>query len=228
MCGRFQIAWPWRELVELFRVSGGLPDELIVPRFNICPTYRVPIVLSLGGERVAREMRWGFPATWLARQGKDPWSRVLFNAKAEDAPTKPTWRKAFRERRCLVPASGFYEWHKEGKARFPVLFSPADGKPRAFAGLWGSFKKGDDRIDCFTILTTEPGDQVGAWHHRAAVVLDQADWDRWLDPSAPDVASLWRPPPALALSPVSTRLNDIKNTGADLMDPDWALPDQSV
>ena len=133
MCGRFQIAWPWAEIIARYGVANPVvgqdhPDQDCVPRFNVCPTYLVPVVRQADGQRQLVAMRWGFPALWLARRGKDPWSRQLINAQAETAAQKPTWRRALRERRCLVPATGFYEWlgGRKTRRKHPLLWERSD------------------------------------------------------------------------------------------------------
>lgn len=228
MCGRFQIAWPWKELAGLYGLANVLVELDIIPRFNIGPTYEIPVVRLEDGARHGVAMRWGFPAMWLAGRGKDPFSRALINAKAEDAHTKGTWKKALAERRCVVPASGFYEWHRVGKARFPLLFERNDGLPMAFAGLWGSFRRGEEQVLRFTVLTAGPGAELSRWHDRGPCILEPEDWDAWLDPERTEldaVRSLLRDVPdgLLRHREVSTRLGSIKNTGPDLMEADWSL-----
>ena len=153
MCGRYQLLLTWERLVELYGAEAILPappDELRV--YNIAPSQPVAVVVHPGsGALELTAMRWGFPAPWLARQGKDPFSQSLVNARSEEALTKPTWRSSLRERRCLVPATGFYEWLRLGKLRYPLLFEAADGSSLSMAAIWGRFRRGDEEVDCVSL-----------------------------------------------------------------------------
>lgn len=225
MCGRFQISWPFRDLVALYGLARAIIDHDIIPRLNVGPTYLTPVIRQDQGQRVGVQMRWGYPATWLAAQGKDPWSRVLVNAKGEDAAKKRSWSSSLRQRRCLVPASGFYEWLRVGKKRYPLLFERADGQPMAFAGIWKGFDKDGETVDRYAILTHRPNTGLGQVHDRGPVILDPDAWDRWLDPTldADGVDALVQPmrDGLLAAREVSTRLGSIQNTDGGLLEPDW-------
>lgn len=233
MCGRFQISCPFSVLVSLYRLQPSGVDIDLVPRLNIAPTSLVPIVVDEGvvdegGRRVAVQMRWGFPAMWLAGQGKDPWSRALINAKVEEAHRKRTWARALRSRRCLVPATGFYEWARRGRKRYPLLFSRTDGAPMAMAGIHGDFDKDGQRVTCFAVLTTGPGADLGRFHDRGPVILDPDRWDEWLDPDldAEASAALLQPVAAgvLGFELVNTAVNNVRNQSPEL-EADWSLSD---
>src|SRR5262245_5474398 len=129
MCGRVRLDMDWSEMVELYRLPQAEPP-LELPLLDVRPTDPLVAIVADGGRRAVRA-RWGFPSLWL--RDRDPWKAPLFNAKSEEAPDKPVWSRAFREGRCLVPTTGFVEWLKEGKARFPLLFS--DGPALTLAGL---------------------------------------------------------------------------------------------
>lgn len=234
MCGRFQIAWPWREMVKKYGIEHGKPIppnwETCIPRFNVCPTYLVPVVRQTDGAREAVAMRWGYPAMWLRGRGGNPWSRSLVNCKADDAASKRTWKKSLAERRCLVPATGFYEWARDGKTRYPLLFARSDEVPLAFAGIWGSFDKDGERVERFSIITAGPSPELAPYHDRGPVILEPEAWDDWLDPgrtAIDDLRPMMGDVPAglLVATEVSTKLNSIKNTGADLMVADWSRAD---
>ncbi len=186
MCGRFLLTTPAEDLVELLGLSEA-PD--VSPRFNIAPTQSVGLVRARrpGSGREWADARWGLiPAG--ARDPRD--TPLLFNARAETLARKPAFRDAFRERRCLVPASGFYEWKAEGKKKIPYLIQMSDGRPFAFAGLWERWERGDPPVESCTIVTTEPNDVVRALHDRMPVILSPADYGRWLDPASPPVELL--------------------------------------
>lgn len=204
--------------------------EHSIPRFNVCPNYLVPVIRQADGGREAVAMRWGYPALWLKGRGGDPWSRSLVNCKAGDAASKRTWKKSLSTRRCLVPATGFYEWARSGKQRYPLLFQRVDEEPLAFAGIWGEFDKDGERVQRFAIVTAGPSPELEPYHDRGPVILEADAWDDWLDPGTTDPEAL-RPLMAdvpaglLRCREVSTRLNSIKHTGEALMDADWSLAD---
>jgi putative SOS response-associated peptidase YedK len=186
MCGRYKLDLDWTEIVRLYRLDPALELDWS-PASNIPPTERVLVVLP-GFE--ATRMRWGWPQVWLAREGKDPWrSAPLINAKFEEAAGKRTWAAAWRDRRCLVPMSGFYEWEKRGKERVPFLFTPT--VPCAFAGLWGAFDGPEGPVSCVAILTSAPNEVVAPVHDRMPVMLPEESWEAWLAEGLPlEVAPL--------------------------------------
>lgn len=230
MCGRFQITVPWSVLVSMYGIDddAGPPDDrpFLLPRHNVCPTDNVAVVRHDAGERVLEVVRWGFPMTWLARQGKDPFSRSLINAKSEEAAEKRTWKKPVRERRCLVPTTGFVEWLRDGKKRWPLRFHAPDADVLTLAGIWGDFRRGDETVRCVSLLTTAGAGAVATIHDRMPVVLDEADWDAWMDPATPfdAVQALMRPNDTLAAAPLNTAINKVKASGPELMEPDWTWP----
>jgi putative SOS response-associated peptidase YedK len=183
MCGRFLLTTPAEALVELLGLSEA-PD--ISPRFNIAPTQPVGLVRAQGGgpAREWSNARWGLVPHW----SKDPHDGPpLFNARAETLAQKPSFRDAFRTRRCLIPANGFYEWKAEGKKKRPYLIRMSDERPFAFAGLWERWERAEPPIESCTIITTEPNDLVRDIHNRMPVILEPADYARWLDPAlSPD------------------------------------------
>ncbi len=234
MCGRYQLKMSWDRLAQLYRIlplpapeGPALPLGDWAPRHNIAPTQTVPVLRRGPAGRVLVPCRWGFPATWLARQGRSPWSRPLVNARAEEAPAKATWRAALRERRCVVPATGFYEWLRDGRERLPVRLSPGEGPLLHFAGVWGRFAGPDgEDVDCCAILTTSASAEVAPVHDRMPVLLAPDALDAWLDPAAPPavLTGLMRPAPlgALRLQPANTAVNSWKAEGPAVEAPDWS------
>jgi putative SOS response-associated peptidase YedK len=187
MCGRYTLYHEARELDRLFEVA--IAELLDRPRFNIAPTQELPIVRQpLEGEREAALARWGLLPFWV----KDPkaFKANLFNARAEGAADKPSFREPFKRRRCLVPTSGFYEWKKSDGAKVPHFIRLRDGAPFAFAGLYDRWERGNAVIESFTILTTRPNDLMAALHDRMPVILAPTAYDRWLDPGLHDLADL--------------------------------------
>ncbi|MCB9778640.1 MAG: SOS response-associated peptidase [Alphaproteobacteria bacterium] len=197
-----------------------------LPWFNQAPGQPSPVVLLDAGALTYRRMRWGFPPTWVARSGKDPWKeRPLVNAKGEEAREKRTWSKPLAEGRCVVPNTGFYEWWRRGKERFPLHFAPASGGIASFAGIWRHFSRGEEQVACFAILTSVPSEDMAGVHDRMPVILADDDLGAWLDPRASDEAidALMRPAPAGTLRPVEahTALNSWRASGAEVLEADW-------
>jgi len=214
MCGRYRLSRR-KQLVEEYFDSAP-SDEDWLPRYNIAPTQSVPVIRQNPKEPV-RElslMKWGLVPSWA----KDASGAAgTINARSDTAATKPAFRDPLKFRRCLIPADGFYEWKKEGKAKQPFCFEVNDGALFAFAGLWDGWKdpKGNWVKTC-SILTTTPNAVTAAVHDRMPVILDQDTYDLWLDPGMTDaqiVSELLKPsdPKLMRCYPVSTRINHVAN-----------------
>lgn len=213
MCARFTLMMPWSELVWILGARASVRGE---PSWNVCPTHVVPIVEDAESGREALGARWGWTVPWSPKP--------LINARAETAAQKATFRKALRERRCLIPTTGFYEWRNEGGKKQPYLFRRADGKPFAFAGIVRPEESDDGPSSACAILTIGPSGFMEPFHSRMPVIVDESAWDRWLDRSVTDTAAtadLLRPAPEdlLVAVPVSRRVNNPKNNDADLVKP---------
>ncbi len=212
MCGRYTLKTPAGDLAERFGVVGDVPS--LEPRYNVAPTQEVAAVLADSGGRRLEMLRWGLIPSWA----KDPeMGNRMINARAETAPEKPSFRKAFRERRCLIPADGFYEWQKTNNGKQPFYIRMRDGSPFAFAGLWESWQDADGpTVRSCAIITTRANELVGEVHDRMPVILDPEDHDLWLDPDFDEtdpLASLLKPYPADAMEayPVSRFVNSPRN-----------------
>lgn len=177
MCGRFALVHPPAVLQEWYEAI-VMPD--FGPRYNIAPSSNIVAVRATPEGRAGTLMRWGFIPSWA----KDPAAMpMLNNARGETVADKPMFRQAFRRRRCLIPASGFYEWKAVPgqKAKQPFYISHKDGSPLTFAGLWDSMHTADGaRVDTCAIITTEANAVLEPIHHRMPVVLERADWELWL------------------------------------------------
>ncbi len=216
MCGRYTLTVPLSNLVDAFDVPP--PDFEFRPRFNIAPTQEVPVVARDRGGRRIGLLRWGLVPGWA----RDPavGSRMI-NARGETVSEKPAFRSAFRRRRCLVPADGFYEWKKEGKGgskapKVPHWIHLAPGRVFGMAGLWeGWTGEGEETLHTYTIITTEAAESIAHVHPRMPVILPAESWEGWLDPDADPQAlqRLLRPYPSreLRARPVSTRVNSPRN-----------------
>ena len=224
MCARFQFAPP-EDWVEEF----GLTDAPVVaPRYNIAPTQDVLAVRRRrAGDRQARLFRWGLVPSWA----DDPaMGNRLINARAESVASRPAFRESFLQRRCLVPASGFYEWKKFGRAREPWLIRLKGGATFAFAGVWDRWSRGEgSAIESCSLITTSANPLVAPIHGRMPVLIDRAAYDAWLDPRATedDLRTLLAPFPAERMEtfPVSPRVNSTAVDDADLTRPVAPEPD---
>jgi len=215
MCGRYVLASPGEVIAEHFRLS---EVPVYPPRYNIAPTMDALVVRETpAGEREAVMLRWGLVPAWA----KDPaiGSR-MFNARAEGVADKPAFRAAFRRRRCLVPADGFYEWQPAaGGRKQPYFIRSASGAPLALAGLWEHWRgPGGDAIATFTIVTTAANEAMRAVHDRMPVLVAPADHDEWLSsPNPSALLAAWRGEP-FEIRPVSTRVNSARNDSPDLLE----------
>lgn len=233
MCGRFTLFQPGEAIAQVFQLA-EVPT--VEPRYNIAPTQLVPTVLhtpkasdaqsqkqsdTVGNDSVLRQfklLRWGLIPSWA----KDPaMGARLINARAETVGEKPSFRSAFRHRRCLVVADGFYEWQRQERKKQPFYFRLQDGQPFAFAGLWEHWEAPDgEAISSCTILTTEANELLRPIHDRMPVILDAKDYDLWLDPTVqkPDpLQQLLRPYQSEAMTcyAVSTQVNKPANNSPE-------------
>ena len=217
MCGRFSFTQPEKVVAEVFDLS-SIPT--LSPRYNIAPTQPVPTILpdSENGKRQLKMLRWGLIPSW-AKDMK--MGARLINARAETIAEKPAFRSAFKRRRCLVLADGFYEWQQQDGKKQPFYFQLQDGKPFAFAGLWERWEKGEgEPIESCTIVTTEANQLMRPIHDRMPVILDPENYDRWLDPELQKtemLQSLLQPYQSeeMTFYPVSTKVNNAKVDSAD-------------
>ena len=189
--------------------------------FNIAPSMQIPVVrLNSKGERVLDLIRWGLIPSWTKEKPKSQ----PCNARAETLATSGMFRQALERRRCLVPADGFYEWQGAKPPKQPYFIHRPDDRPFAFAGLWERWKPDaeTDPIDTCTIITTSPNELMAPIHNRMPVVLDESEYERWLDRGQqPDeIEKLLNPYDGeLQADPVSTRVNNVRNDGPELVEP---------
>lgn len=228
MCGRYALTTPADVIARLF----GLAEAVsFARRFNISPTQRAPVVLATGesgddSTRTVQLLRWGLIPFWA----KDASIGArLINARSETAAEKPAFRDAIRKRRCIVPATGFFEWKKQetdGKPqKQPYFIHRTDDAPMALAGLWERWtdKASGEELRTYTILTTEPNDILRPLHNRMPVILREDGCNRWLDPAMRDPAALvdlYAPVPSDAVTfyPVSRRVNTPANDDSSVLE----------
>lgn len=222
MCGRFVLKAPPSELVTRF----GL-DECadFGSRYNIPPGTDIPVIRqSPEGKRVLHLLRWGLVPHWA----KDPSiGAKLNNARGESVVEKPSFRDAFKRRRCLVPANGFYEWKAEGKIKQPYYISPKDEQPMAMGGLWESWKTPDGSIlRTVCIVTVGPNAVMEPIHDRMPVIVPPERWQDWLAAPVEEIQSQVVPCQAEVLQawPVSRRVSKTAEDDAGLIEPESVEP----
>lgn len=219
MCGRYTFTFSAKSLAEAF---GMVPPGFdIKSGHNIAPGQYIVIVRPEKGQRVADVAFWGLIPGWV----KDPnlFSKPI-NARAETLEEKPIFRAAFRQKRVIVPASGFYEWKAEGKAKQPFYIHPTDGDLFAFAGLMEDWHGPDGEVMVSAcIVTTEPNELMASIHNRMPVILPKDAWGRWLDPAIQlkEVHPLLVPYSAelMAAHPVGPAVGNVRNDGPELILP---------
>jgi putative SOS response-associated peptidase YedK len=214
MCGRFAFYSPTEAAAALF---GATASVELKPRYNIAPTQDIAAVRDNEDKRELVMLRWGLVPFWA----KDPSiGNRMINARAETVAEKPSYRAAFRHRRCIVLADGFYEWRRENDAKTPYFISLASGEPFALAGLWENWtdKQTGESLQTTTLITTEANQFMQPLHHRMPVILQAETANQWLAGSADflDDAALQTPP--LRAWPVDRRVNNARNEGKELID----------
>ncbi|HSJ55309.1 MAG TPA: SOS response-associated peptidase [Anaerolineae bacterium] len=221
MCGRFTLTDPDADLAEQFNLP-EVPD--VQPRYNIAPTQPVAAVRlnTRNGQREMVMLRWGLIPSWA--QDPEIGARMI-NARAETAAEKPAFRAAFRRRRCLVVADGFYEWQKQDGVKQPMYIHLRDHKPFGFAGLWEFWKDAEGKaIETCTLLTTEPNDLIRTFHNRMPVILPPEYYESWLNPEIedPDVLQPMLtayPAEEMEAYPISRWVNNPDNEGPRCVEP---------
>jgi putative SOS response-associated peptidase YedK len=220
MCGRFTLSQPPEAIAKQFQL-----DEVpqLSPRYNIAPTQLTPTVLvDSGGSRQFRALHWGLIPSW-AKDAK--MGARMINARAETLSEKPAFRSAFKYRRCLIVADGFYEWQQQKQGKQPFYFRLKTGEPFAFAGLWEHWDSSEgEAIDSCTIITTAANEVTRSIHDRMPVILSPSDYELWLDPAVQTpvkLQPLLSPYSADEMTsyPVSAAVNSPRNDRADCVEP---------
>ncbi|NHC13346.1 SOS response-associated peptidase [Motilibacter deserti] len=242
MCGRYAASRSPEDLVEEFEVDawagagagGGTGDgagtgDAVPPSWNVAPTDPVRVVLERvveeRAERQLRTVRWGLVPSW-ARDASG--AARLINARLETVAEKPAFRKAFRSRRCLVPADGYYEWYaQEDGGKQPFFIRRRDGRSLAMAGLyelWRAPGEGSPWLWTATVITTAAVDELGRLHDRMPMLVERDRWAQWLDPEGGDAEELRgllvpAAPGLLEAYPVSKAVGNVRNNGPHLVEP---------
>lgn len=220
MCGRLSQATPAKALQAQFGVDETLDLDV---RYNVAPMQLIAAIRQLEGKRTLTLLRWALLPSWAKpEQMKAP----LINARLDTVAEKPSFRSAYKSRRCIIPADGWYEWLREGKAKQPFFLHDPDGRVLAFAGLWERWKGPDDAlVESCTIITTEASEAIRHIHDRMPLILEPSFWQAWLDPATqiPPEMLLAVQAPSIAFHPVSPFVNSARNEG-----PECSMPINSA
>jgi len=240
MCGRYLLLSPAEAMRRLFSLSGLLPN--FPARFNVAPTDTMPVVRAAAGEeRELALLRWGLVPPWAPDLAAG--SRMI-NARGESVATKPAFREAFAQRRCLVPADGYYEWKNVDGKRQAYAIRPADAGLIAFAGIWEAWRRPKDVdtgsprdigpageiVETFSIVTGAALPSVANTHDRMPVILNPARFDDWLRADAPgdELQEMVKPEHVdLTITPVGARVNSVRNDDEQCLAPVEAEPHQA-
>ena len=220
MCGRYALTLPHDAVAGFFDAQHD-KTRFTEPRYNICPTQDIPVAVEFDGERYLTPMRWGFIPHWYKAPTDGP---LLINARSETVAEKPAFRDAAKSRRCLVPASGFYEWRRAGdRGKEPWYFQAREADLLAFAGIWQAWTAPDsgERLISCAILTTDAGEKMAEIHDREPVVIEPDDFGGWLDKTAelPADRLVSRPDEYYRRYRVSTAVNAARGN-----DPSYIAP----
>jgi putative SOS response-associated peptidase YedK len=216
MCGRFTRYYTWAEIHRLYSLTTAASN--FQPRYNVCPTTTVDVVIFGDGERGLVPMRWGLIPTWWKKPIKDM-RLATFNARAETIAEKPMFRDSFKRRRCLMPVSGYYEWADTPEGKQPYYFTRRDGQVMTVAAIQDGWVDPATReaVRSCAMVITEPNKFVAAVHDRMPVVLDAKDFEQWERGDMKDAAALMKPADEDVLQkwPVSKRVNSSRASDED-------------
>ncbi|MCY3885369.1 MAG: SOS response-associated peptidase [Gammaproteobacteria bacterium] len=221
MCGRFTQQLSWSELHALYSVFTIPQDPALPVRYNGAPTQEFAACrVDDSGSREISILRWGLVPFWAKDTSI---SSRLINARAESVHSKPSFRNAFRTRRCLVPANGWFEWSSVGGAKQPYFISSENARPLSVAALWESWEKEGEPLETFTLITTQASPDLSKIHRRQPAIIEPNNYDLWLDPntSSSSLQSLIQEP---YLGPyryhaVSRKVNSVRNNSPDILEP---------
>lgn len=217
MCGRYTVHFSKAAFEETFNVQPPLFES-----YNLAPTQYAPMLWAPEGPTELLDARWGLIPRWVEKPLD--FKANLFNARSETILEKPSFKRPFKSQRCIVPASGFYEWKKLGGSKQPYYIHSTDGTPLAFAGLWDHWEKDGEAITSFTILTTSPNELMGSLHDRMPVILEPDAFSDWLDPEVDgkDLLELLKPLDngRLEAHPVDKRVGRVSENDPGLTAPE--------
>jgi putative SOS response-associated peptidase YedK len=230
MCGRYAQSLGADEIVQSFSLDGSTLDKSLPLNWNISPTNEIYIIKNESDSMILDSASWGVIAPWQKSLSDARASQShAINARSESIHEKPTFRHAFRMSRCLIPATGYYEWATAlgiYPPKQPFFISRKDGKQLAIAGIWSSWQsERGEVIDSAAIITREAVGELATIHHRSPVFMPEERWQQWLDPENRDVNRLLKlmqvndPDSGISARPVSARVNLVANNGPELIEP---------
>lgn len=216
MCGRFTQDYSWEDVHDYYNLTG--PALNLRPSYNVAPTQTVHTIGAADAGRGLREARWGLVPGWWKKSLEE--LPATFNARAETVAEKPMFRSAFRQRRCLVPAGGYYEWSGWGESKQPYFIHLADEAPLTLAGLWEVWRDpvSGEAVRSCTVLTTDANSVLRTIHTRMPVVLEPNQFDAWIDRGGADLLGPCRDD-LLAYHAVSKDVGNVRNNAATLREP---------
>ena len=221
MCGRFTPKLTWRQIHDLYNLTAPTVPLNLQPRYNGSPGQEFAACrLDGNGKRTMVQLRWGLLPSW-ARDVRI--GTRLINARSETIHTKLSFGAAFRSRRCLVPADGWFEWQRTGYGKHPYFLALEDGSPLSFAALWERWGKGNNSLESFAIITTTASPELADIHHRQPAIIAPDRFDDWIDPTSPvpRLLDLVREPYGgpYEKRAVNTRVNSVRNDDPDILAP---------
>lgn len=232
MCGRYLLTAPIDAIEDLFPLPEGEPRPGIPPRYNVAP--RQPVLVIRKTDNGANELaavEWGLVPEWKKEIGDKP----LINARVETVEAKPSFRSSIKRKRCLVPFTGWYEWHTEQGRKQPYVIEPANGQVMAFAGIWSTWHGpgGDNWLETMAIVTDATTGPMKSLHHRRPLVVPQDRFEDWLEPHDPLPRGFlksfdWVPETAFQWRPVSTRVGNVRFDDPSLLEPPETERQQSL
>lgn len=221
MCGRYAFYEPWDEFLQTYQIEASHIDQP-APVYNAAPSMNLPVVYHKEGSRQAGVFRWGLIPHW-SKDEKIGYKMI--NARGETVANKPAFRKPFASQRCLVPASGFFEWRRIGKDKQPCFIHFSDRTPMFFAGLYDEWvsKEDGEMLTTYTIITTEANSKMAELHDRMPAILPPEQFDTWLDPEDSNKEQLQQmlqpwPEDTITYYPVSKAVGNPRNQSPDLIE----------
>lgn len=213
MCGRFSLTPKIEQVIEKLNIINSIE---LAPSFNIAPSQNIAVVRNIDDQLNISAMRWGLIPFWMK---EIPKTAPLINARCETVASKPSFRNAYKKRRCLIPADGFYEWQKKDNAKQPFYIKLKNQDLFTFAGLWERWETADKVIESCTILTCEANEDMKSIHMRMPVIIDPGHYQSWFKNENPADLLVPYPNGRLQIHPVSTYVNNPKNNDAECIAP---------
>ena len=205
MCGRFSLTPKIEQVIEKLNIINSIE---FTPSYNIAPSQNIPVIRNIDNQMVISLMHWGLIPFWMKELPK---SASLINARSETVTSKPSFRAAYKKRRCLIPADGFYEWQKLENGKQPYYIQLKNKEIFTFAGLWEQWQGNGQTLESCTIITTDANDDMKPIHHRMPVIIEQDRYQHWFESADPQ--NLLHPSPngTLRTHPVSSHVNNPRN-----------------